>query len=134
MSDIKKINGGVCAPEGFLAGATGCGIKAGEVTRDDIAVVFSEAPSHSAATFTTNNVKAAPVLVSASHLKAGRNRAVILNSGNANACTGEGGLRNAKAMAAATASDGDDFPAVVFCPSAAHTVRRTAQHRTMCDL
>jgi glutamate N-acetyltransferase/amino-acid N-acetyltransferase len=104
MSDIKKINGGVCAPEGFLAGATGCGIKTGEVTRDDIAVVFSEAPSHSAATFTTNNVKAAPVLVSASHLKAGRNRAVILNSGNANACTGEGGLKNAKAMAAATAS------------------------------
>lgn len=104
MSDIKKIKGGVCAPEGFLAGATGCGIKAGEVTRDDIAVVFSEAPSHSAATFTTNNVKAAPVLVSASHLKAGRNRAVILNSGNANACTGQSGLKNAKAMAAATAS------------------------------
>ena len=104
MSDIKKIKGGVCAPEGFLAGATGCGIKNGEVTRDDIAVVFSEAPSHSAATFTTNKVKAAPVLVSAIHLKAGRNRAVILNSGNANACTGEGGLKNAKAMAAATAS------------------------------
>ena len=104
MSDIQKIKGGVCAPEGFLAGATGCGIKNGEVTRDDIAVVFSEAPSHSAATFTTNKVKAAPVLVSAIHLKAGRNRAVILNSGNANACTGEGGLKNAKAMAVATAA------------------------------
>ena len=104
MSDIKKIKGGVCAPAGFLAGATGCGIKNGEITRDDIAVVFSEAPSHSAATFTTNKVKAAPVLVSASHLKAGRNRAVILNSGNANACTGKDGLKNAEGMAASTAS------------------------------
>lgn len=74
------------------------------MTRDDIAVVFSEAPSHSAATFTTNKVKAAPVLVSASHLKAGHNRAVILNSGNANACTGESGLKNARAMADAAAS------------------------------
>ena len=104
MSDIKKIKGGVCAPEGFLAGATGCGIKTGKVTRDDIAVVFSEAPSHSAATFTTNQVKAAPVLISASHLKVGRNRAVILNSGNANACTGKDGYKNAQSMAAATAS------------------------------
>ncbi len=104
MSAIKKIKGGVCAPTGFLAGAFGCGIKTGEVTRDDIAVVFSEAPAHSAATFTTNKVKAAPVLVSSAHLKSGRNRAVILNSGNANACTGKEGLKNARLMAAATAS------------------------------
>ncbi len=68
MSELKKIKGGVCAPVGFLAAATGCGIKNGQVTRDDIAVVFSESPAHSAATFTTNNVKAAPVRVSAEHL------------------------------------------------------------------
>jgi glutamate N-acetyltransferase/amino-acid N-acetyltransferase len=104
MSELKKIKGGVCAPVGFLAAATGCGIKNGQVTRDDIAVVFSESPAHSAATFTTNNVKAAPVRVSAEHLKAGRNRAVILNSGNANACTGDQGLADAREMAAATAS------------------------------
>lgn len=104
MSELKKIKGGVCAPVGFLAAATGCGIKNGQVTRDDIAVVFSESPAHSAATFTTNNVKAAPVRVSAEHLKAGRNRAVILNSGNANACTGDQGLADAREMASATAS------------------------------
>lgn len=104
MSELKKIKGGVCAPVGFLAAATGCGIKNGQVTRDDIAVVFSESPAHSAATFTTNNVKAAPVRVSAEHLKAGRNRAVVLNSGNANACTGDQGLADAREMAAATAS------------------------------
>ena len=103
MSQIKKIAGGVCAPEGFAAGATGCGIKSGKVLRDDIAVVWSESPSVSAATFTTNKVKAAPVLVSAEHLKAGRNRAVVLNSGNANACTGAQGLKDARAMAAAAA-------------------------------
>ncbi|MFM8984059.1 MAG: bifunctional ornithine acetyltransferase/N-acetylglutamate synthase, partial [Spartobacteria bacterium] len=103
MSQIKKIGGGVCAPEGFAAGATGCGIKSGKVLRDDIAVVWSESPSVSAATFTTNKVKAAPVLVSAKHIKAGRNRAVVLNSGNANACTGAQGLKDARAMATAAA-------------------------------
>jgi glutamate N-acetyltransferase/amino-acid N-acetyltransferase len=104
MSELKKIKGGVCAPVGFLAAATGCGIKNGQVTRDDIAVVFSESPAHSAATFTTNNVKAAPVRVSAENLKAGRNRAVVLNSGNANACTGDQGLADAREMAAVTAA------------------------------
>jgi glutamate N-acetyltransferase/amino-acid N-acetyltransferase len=103
MIEIKKIKGGVCAARGFVAGAAGCGIKAGKVTRDDVAVVFSEAVATSAATFTTNNVKAAPVRVSAEHIKAGSNRAVILNSGNANACTGEGGLKDARAMCAAAA-------------------------------
>jgi glutamate N-acetyltransferase/amino-acid N-acetyltransferase len=103
MIEIKKIKGGVCAARGFVAGAAGCGIKAGKVTRDDVAVVFSEGAAASAATFTTNNVKAAPVRVSAEHIKAGSNRAVILNSGNANACTGEGGLKDARAMCAAAA-------------------------------
>ena len=103
MNEIKKIKGGVCAARGFVAGAAGCGIKAGKVTRDDVAVVFSESVATSAATFTTNNVKAAPVRVSTEHSKAGSNRAVILNSGNANACTGEGGLKDARAMCAATA-------------------------------
>jgi glutamate N-acetyltransferase/amino-acid N-acetyltransferase len=103
MIEIKKIKGGVCAPRGFVAGASGCGIKTGKVTRDDVAVVFSEGVATSAATFTTNNVKAAPVRVSAEHLKVGGNRAVILNSGNANACTGEGGLKNARAMCASAA-------------------------------
>ena len=103
MIEIKKMKGGVCAARGFVAGASGCGIKNGKVTRDDVAVVFSESPATSAATFTTNKVKAAPVRISAEHLKAGANRAVILNSGNANACTGENGLKDARTMCADTA-------------------------------
>ena len=103
MIEIKKMKGGVCAARGFVAGASGCGIKNGKVTRDDVAVVFSESPATSAATFTTNKVKAAPVRISAEYLKAGANRAVILNSGNANACTGENGLKDARTMCAVTA-------------------------------
>ena len=103
MNKMRKIHGGVCAAEGFVAGATGCGIKAGKVVRDDLAVIFSETAGSAAATFTTNKVKAAPVRISAEHLRAGRIRAVVLNSGNANACTGATGLADARAMASATA-------------------------------
>lgn len=103
MNRTRKIQGGVCAAQGFVAGATGCGIKNGVVTRDDLAIVFSEAATTSAATFTTNKVKAAPVRISAEHLRAGRVRAVVLNSGNANACTGPTGMADARAMASATA-------------------------------
>lgn len=104
MMKIKKLKDGVCAARGFLAAAAGCGIKNGQLTRDDIAIVFSEAPASSAATFTTNKVKAAPVRVSAQHIKSGSQRAVILNSGNANACTGENGLADARSMCEAAAS------------------------------
>lgn len=103
MNKMRKIHGGVCAAEGFVAGAAGCGIKTGKVTRDDLAVIFSETATTAAATFTTNKVKAAPVRISAEHLRAGRVRAVVLNSGNANACTGATGMADARAMAAATA-------------------------------
>ncbi len=101
---MKKLSGGVCAPLGFLAGATAAGIKAGKATRDDLALVFSEHPAAAAATFTTNLVKAAPVRVSMEHLKQGKVRAIVLNSGNANACTGKPGLADAKRMAESAAS------------------------------
>lgn len=103
MSTMRKIKGGVCAAHGFIAGATGCGIKSGKVTRKDLAIVFSEKPASSAATFTTNKVKAAPVRISTEHLRSGRIRAVVLNSGNANACTGQQGLSDARLMTNATA-------------------------------
>ncbi len=103
MNKMRKIKGGVCAAEGFVAGAIGCGIKAGKATRDDLAMIYSEAASVAAATFTTNKVKAAPVRISAEHMRAGRARAVVLNSGNANACTGPNGLADARAMAASAA-------------------------------
>jgi glutamate N-acetyltransferase/amino-acid N-acetyltransferase len=99
---FKKIRGGVFAPLGFLGGAAAAGIKTGKPERDDLCVVVSEVVSSAAGTFTTNVVKAAPVLLSMEHIRRGTARAVILNSGNANACTGAGGLASARAMAAAT--------------------------------
>ena len=101
MNKMRKIQGGVCAAQGFVAGATGCGIKTGKILRDDLAMVFSEFPATAAATFTTNKVKAAPVRLSAEHLRSGHIRAVVLNSGNANACTGSTGLADARATAEA---------------------------------
>ncbi|HEY8990446.1 MAG TPA: bifunctional glutamate N-acetyltransferase/amino-acid acetyltransferase ArgJ [Luteolibacter sp.] len=93
-----RIKGGVGAPHGFLTSAVSCGIKNPEATRLDLALIYSEKPCSSAGTFTTNRVKAAPVKVSQTHLRKGDLRAIIANSGNANACTGIQGIRDAKAM------------------------------------
>jgi glutamate N-acetyltransferase/amino-acid N-acetyltransferase len=95
---MKEISGGVCAPKGFRAGGIWCGIKASSRKRD-LALIYSEKPCTAAAMFTRNRVKSACVLVSQKHLERGICRAVIVNSGNANACTGEDGLRAAKKMA-----------------------------------
>ncbi|MEX1119257.1 MAG: bifunctional glutamate N-acetyltransferase/amino-acid acetyltransferase ArgJ, partial [Terrimicrobiaceae bacterium] len=100
---IKIIEGGVLAPKGFQGGAVAAGIKNPKVERLDLALVVSDSESSAAGTFTTNKVKAAPVLVSMEHIKTGKARAVVLNSGNANACTGLEGLKAAKGMAAAAA-------------------------------
>jgi len=96
---IEQIRGGVCAPAGFLCGSAPAGIKNPTASREDVALIVSEKRSSAAATFTTNRVKAAPVLVSMEHLAAGDVRAVVLNSGNANACTGAVGKRDARKMA-----------------------------------
>jgi glutamate N-acetyltransferase/amino-acid N-acetyltransferase len=95
---FSRIKGGVGAPHGFLTSAVGCGIKNPDVKRLDLALIYSEKPCSSAGTFTTNRVKAAPVKVSQAHLRKGDLRAIIANSGNANACTGIQGIRDAKAM------------------------------------
>jgi glutamate N-acetyltransferase/amino-acid N-acetyltransferase len=95
---MKEIEGGVCAPRGFRAGGIRCGIKASSKKRD-LALILADAPCTAAAMFTSNQVKAAGVLVSREHLAAGICRAVIANSGNANACTGAEGLAAARRMA-----------------------------------
>jgi len=100
---FTRIKGGVGAPRGFLTSAVGCGIKNPEVKRLDLALIYSDAPCTSAGTFTTNRVKAAPVRVSQAHLRKGSLRAIVANSGNANACTGVQGIHDAKAMADAVA-------------------------------
>ncbi|MFM2199472.1 MAG: bifunctional glutamate N-acetyltransferase/amino-acid acetyltransferase ArgJ [Verrucomicrobiota bacterium] len=95
---VTKIKGGVGAAKGFLLSAISCGIKNPASDRLDLALLFSETKCVSAGTFTTNKVKAAPVRVSQSHLRKGSLRAVIVNSGNANACTGLRGIQDATAM------------------------------------
>lgn len=94
---------GVTAPGGFRAAGIAAGIKASG--NPDLALVFNEGPDYSAAgVFTSNQVKAAPVLWSSQVLKGGRVRAVILNSGGANACTGPGGFQDTHTTAEAVAS------------------------------
>lgn len=105
MSSVySEISGGVTAPEGYLAGSRYCGIKASNADRPDIAMIYSPQPTVAAGTFTTNRVKAAPVRVSAAHLRGDDVRAIVANAGNANACTGVGGIETAKRMTRKVAS------------------------------
>ncbi|MEO6847478.1 MAG: bifunctional glutamate N-acetyltransferase/amino-acid acetyltransferase ArgJ [Chthoniobacterales bacterium] len=99
----RIIGGGVCAPKEFLASAIYAGIKKANKSRNDLALVLSAIPATAAATFTNNKVKAAPVRLSMEHIKSKDAYGVILNSGNANACTGARGMRDARRMTAATA-------------------------------
>lgn len=97
-TSMTVIPGGVTAPAGFRAAGLHCGIKASG--KKDLALLVSDAPATAAAVFTTNMAQAAPVLVSQEHLAAsgGRARAVVTNSGCANACTGPQGLADAREM------------------------------------
>lgn len=98
MSESKyyAIEGGVTAAKGFVANALSCGIKKPTATRLDLALVYSTEPTTSAGTFTTNRVRAACVRVSQAHIARENIRAIIANSGNANACTGRGGMEVAR--------------------------------------
>jgi glutamate N-acetyltransferase/amino-acid N-acetyltransferase len=89
-------------PKGFQAAGIASGIKATEGAKD-LALIYSEVPAQVAGLFTRNRVKAAPVLATRRRVRQGICRAVIINSGNANACTGAQGLQAAEAMARVTA-------------------------------
>lgn len=82
---MKIIEGGVCAAKGFKAGALHCGIRKSQ-TKKDLAMIRSDCLCNAAAVYTKNQVKAAPVLLTKEHLADGKAQAVIINSGNANAC------------------------------------------------
>ena len=114
MNDFVKISGGVTAACGFKA----CGIEAHikYAGRKDMALIAANEPCAAAAMFTTNKVQAAPVRVSSECARSGRAQAVIVNSGNANACTGDTGLENAYAMTRLTAQTlGIDSSLVMVC-------------------
>jgi len=97
---FTRISGSVTAPKGFRAAGLSAGIKASG--NKDVALIVSDVPAVAAATFTTNQVKAAPVKLSMQHVKSGKACAIVANSGNANACTNDGPI-HARAMACAVA-------------------------------
>jgi glutamate N-acetyltransferase/amino-acid N-acetyltransferase len=107
---IETHAGGVTTPRGFRAAGVSAGIKASGAA--DLALIVSDVPAAAAAVFTTNKAQAAPVVVAQEHLERSRQtaRAVIVNSGCANACTGDEGLAVARGMAA-------DAARLVGCPA-----------------
>ena len=84
-------------PKGYTAAGLHCGLKDGE--EKDLALIVSDRPASAAGMFTTNRVCAAPVQINREHLRDGRARAVVVNSKNANACTGDQGMRDARQTA-----------------------------------
>jgi glutamate N-acetyltransferase/amino-acid N-acetyltransferase len=96
MIEYTLVPGGVTAVPGFKATGIHAGLKK---VKKDLALIVSEEPAVGAGVFTTNKVKAAPLLYDMEQLKGSSFRAIVVNSGNANACTGEQGLEDAKAMA-----------------------------------
>jgi glutamate N-acetyltransferase/amino-acid N-acetyltransferase len=107
---FKEIPGSIVAPKGFLASGVFCDIKrlgtgkgSNKGQKRDLALIVSEVPATVAGMFTTNQVCAAPVKVCAERVKKGIAQAVVVNSGNANACTGKQGLKDAREMTAVLA-------------------------------
>ena len=117
----RRATTGVTAPLGFVAGAAAAGVKHGMPveagSKLDVAVIYSERPATAAAVFTTNKVKAAPVVISQLNLADGTARAVVVNSGNANACTGSQGFKDALVMGKVAADVLDLDPAQVLVAS-----------------
>jgi len=109
-SKFKTIEGSICAPQGFLASGVFCDIKrlgtgkgSAKGKKRDLALIVSEVPATVAGMFTTNQVCAAPVKVCVERVKRGKAQAIVVNSGNANACTGKQGMKDAREMTAVLA-------------------------------
>ena len=101
VNEFKILEGGsITSPKGFKASGIYGGIKK---AKKDVAVIMSDVPAKAAGTFTTNKVVAAPVIVSRENINNAAIQAIVINSGNANACTGLTGLKNAWEMAEITA-------------------------------
>jgi glutamate N-acetyltransferase/amino-acid N-acetyltransferase len=88
---------------GFKASGITAGLK--KKDKKDLGLIYSDVPANAAGVFTQNRVKAAPVILDKERIKKGVCQAIIINSGNANCCTGERGIRDAETMAALTASE-----------------------------
>lgn len=96
MTDLKVVEGGVLAAEGFVAAAMNCGVKAEAL---DLVMIHSLTPAAAAATVTQNRFRAAPTYVTQQAVADGRAQTIVANSGNANCATGDQGLADARRMA-----------------------------------
>ena len=112
---VRRIKGGVCAAKGFRAAGVAAEIK--YKGRNDVALIVSDAPCAAAAVFTTNAVAAAPVQYDRPIAARGRVQAILANSGCANACTGEAGMKDAELSALATAGELGIDPSLVLVAS-----------------
>src|SRR5439155_1073011 len=108
---FRQVAGSICAPRGFKCAAVFCDIKklgtgkgSEKGQKRDLALIVSDTPAVVAGVFTTNQVCAAPVKISRQHARKELARAIVVNSGNANACTGLQGLSDAQTMTRLTAS------------------------------
>ena len=112
---LTYIDGGVCAARGFRSAGIHVGVKTHNVNKKDLALIVSDVDCAAAAVFTTNVVKAAPIHVTKAHLADGKARAVIANSGNANACAPQGEENAERMCAAAAAAIGCKAEDVLVC-------------------
>ena len=112
---MKTIDGGICAARGFSASGIHCGIRK-NTSKNDLSLIFSEAPAAAAAVYTANLVKGAPLTVTKAHIADGYARAVICNSGNANTCNADG-VEIAEGMASLAAAELGIDPADVVVAS-----------------
>ena len=129
---IRKIQGGVCAAKGFKAAGVPARIK--YEGRNDVALIVADAPCAAAAMFTTNAVAAAPVLYDRQVVKGGKIQAILANSGCANACTGEGGYKDAELSALTTAGELGIDPKLVLVASTGVIGRRLPMDRLLAGM
>ena len=122
MKSVKFIKGGVCSAKGFRAAATAAKIK--YEGRDDVALLVVDHPCAAAGVFTTNKVAAAPVIYDRVIARGGKAQAILANSGCANACTGEAGLKDAELSALVAAGELGISPKHVFVASTGVIGRR----------
>ena len=129
MLKVRKCKGGVTAAKGFRAAGVEAGIK--YAGRPDVALVVSDAPCSAAAVFTTNAVAAAPVVYDRKAVSGGRAQAILANSGCANACTGEDGMKDAELSALVTAGELGIDPKLVLVASTGVIGRRLPVDRLL---
>lgn len=132
MAKIREFQGGVTSAKGFRAAGVPAEIK--YKGRNDVALIVADAPCAAAAVFTTNKVAAAPVLYDREIVKGGKIQAILANSGCANACTGEEGLKDAKLSALVTAGELGIDPKYVLVASTGVIGRRLPMDRLLAGM